>query len=30
MHNRGSDHERWLAGMRHLQEQLGGLGRGQQ
>jgi NAD(P)-dependent dehydrogenase (short-subunit alcohol dehydrogenase family) len=27
MRNRGSDHERWLAGMRHLQAQLGGFGR---
>jgi len=30
MRNRGSDHERWLAGMRQLQAQLGGLGRAQQ
>ncbi len=27
MHNRGSEHERWLAGMRRLQAQLGGLER---
>lgn len=27
MRNRGSDHERWLAGMRQLQVHLGGLGR---
>jgi NAD(P)-dependent dehydrogenase (short-subunit alcohol dehydrogenase family) len=27
MRNRGSDHERWLAGMRHLQAQLGTLNR---
>ncbi len=27
MRNRGADHERWLAGMRRLQAQLGGLGR---
>lgn len=30
MRNRGSDHERWLAGMRHLQAELGGLGRAPQ
>ncbi len=30
MRNRGSDHERWLAGMRQLQAQLGGLGRAPQ
>jgi NAD(P)-dependent dehydrogenase (short-subunit alcohol dehydrogenase family) len=29
MRNRGSDHERWLAGMRALQAQLGGLERQQ-
>ncbi|MGH2968088.1 MAG: SDR family oxidoreductase [Solirubrobacteraceae bacterium] len=30
MRNRGTDHERWLAGMRQLQAQLGGLGRDRQ
>ena len=30
MKNRGDDHERWLAGMRQLQAQLGGLGRAPQ
>jgi len=30
MRNRGADHERWLAGMRQLQAQLGGLGRAPQ
>jgi NAD(P)-dependent dehydrogenase (short-subunit alcohol dehydrogenase family) len=29
MRNRGTDHDRWLSGMRQLQAQLGGLGRGQ-
>ena len=30
MRNRGNDHARWLAGMRQLQAQLGGLGRAPQ
>jgi NAD(P)-dependent dehydrogenase (short-subunit alcohol dehydrogenase family) len=29
MRNRGGDHERWISGMRRLQAQLGGLGKGQ-
>ena len=29
MRNRGSDHERWIGGMRALQAQMGGLGKGQ-
>jgi NAD(P)-dependent dehydrogenase (short-subunit alcohol dehydrogenase family) len=30
MRNRATDHARWLGGMRHLQEKLGGFGRDQQ